>query len=94
MNKDDLVLAVAEQTHEQRRTAQAMVNAMLDSIGEALERQEKVTIIGFGTFAVAERPAREGRNPRTGEPLKIAARKAPTFAPGKALKNRLVAEGS
>ena len=89
MNKEDLVQIVAERTHEERKTAQAMVTALFDSIGEALERQEKVTIIGFGTFAVLERPERSGRNPRTGEPLTIEAKAIPTFTPGKALKDRV-----
>lgn len=89
MNKDELVQAVSAQTHASRKTAESVVNAALESIGEALEREERVTIIGFGTFAVRERPAREGRNPRTGEALQIPARKIPVFIPGRGLKAKL-----
>ncbi|MNX75294.1 DNA-binding protein HU [compost metagenome] len=89
MNKDDLVQAVSERTHSSRKTAEAVVNAALEAIGEAMVRDEKVTIIGFGTFAVRERAEREGRNPRTGETIKIPPRATPTFLPGKALKDRI-----
>lgn len=89
MNKDDLVQAVAERTHAPRKTAEAVVNAALESISEALENDDKVTIIGFGTFAVRERAEREGRNPRTGETIRIEAKRIPCFTAGKALKDRL-----
>lgn len=89
MNKDDLVQAVAERTHAPRKTAEAVVNATLDSISEALENDDKVTIIGFGTFAVRERAEREGRNPRTGETITIESKRVPCFTAGKALRDRL-----
>lgn len=93
LNKDDLVQAVAERTHAPRKTAEAVVNAALESISEALEQNEKVTIIGFGTFAVRERAEREGRNPRTGESITISAKRIPCFTAGKALKDRLEVPG-
>ncbi|HEY9897537.1 MAG TPA: HU family DNA-binding protein [Pantanalinema sp.] len=89
MNKDDLVQVVSDKANSSRKTAEAVVNAALEAIGEALIKGEKVTIIGFGTFAVKERAAREGRNPRTGETIKIPARRSPAFLPGKALKDRI-----
>jgi DNA-binding protein HU-beta len=89
LNKDDLVQAVSQKAHASRKTAEAVVNAALESIGEALVKDEKVTIIGFGTFAVKERAAREGRNPRTGDTIKIPARRTPAFLPGKALKDKI-----
>lgn len=92
LNKDELVQAVSERAHAPKKTAEAVVNAALDSISEALEHEEKVTIIGFGTFAVREREEREGRNPRTGESITIATRKTPCFSAGKALKEKLGAE--
>lgn len=93
VNKDELVQQVAERAHAPRKTAEAVVNAALDSISEALEHEERVTIIGFGTFAVREREEREGRNPRTGQPITIGARKTPCFTAGKALKDKLGEEG-
>lgn len=89
MNKDELVQAVAERTHAPKKTAEAVVNAALESISEALEHDEKVTIIGFGTFAVRERAEREGRNPRSGASITIKAKRTPCFTAGKALKERL-----
>ena len=65
------------------------VEAVFAAISEALEKGDKVQLIGFGTFDVSERAAREGRNPRTGETMKIAASKAPRFKAGKALKDRV-----
>lgn len=89
MNKDDLVQVVSEKAQSSKKTAEAVVNAALEAIGEALVKNEKVTIIGFGTFAVKERAAREGRNPRTGETIKIPPKRTPAFLPGKALKDRI-----
>lgn len=87
MNKVDLVSAVAKQAELSKKDAGLAVEAVFDAISEALEKGDKVQLIGFGTFDVSERAAREGRNPRTGETMKIAASKAPRFKAGKALKD-------
>ena len=89
MNKGDLVSAVAKQAELSKKDAGLAVEAVFDAISEALEKGDKVQLIGFGTFDVSERAAREGRNPRTGETMKIAASKAPRFKAGKALKDRV-----
>ena len=89
MNKVDLVSAVAKQAELSKKDAGLAVEAVFDAISEALEKGDKVQLIGFGTFDVSERAAREGRNPRTGETMNIAASKAPRFKAGKALKDRV-----
>lgn len=89
MNKVDLVSAVAKQAELSKKDAGLAVEAVFDAISEALEKGDKVQLIGFGTFDVSERAAREGRNPRTGETMKIAASKALRFKAGKALKDRV-----
>ena len=89
MNKVDLVSAVAKQAELSKKDAGLAVEAVFDAISEAVEKGDKVQLIGFGTFDVSERAAREGRNPRTGETMKIAASKAPRFKAGKALKDRV-----
>ena len=89
MNKVDLVSAVAKQAELSKKDAGLAVEAVFDTIAKALEKGDKVQLIGFGTFDVSERAAREGRNPRTGETMKIAASKAPRFKAGKALKDRV-----
>ena len=89
MNKNELVSAVAKQAELSKKDAGLAVEAVFDAISEALEKGDKVQLIGFGTFDVSERAAREGRNPRTGETMKIAASKAPRFKAGKALKDRV-----
>ena len=86
MNKEELVNAVATKTKLSKKDTEATVNAMVQAVSDALAKGDKVTLVGFGTFQVRERAAREGRNPRTGGVLKIAARKAPAFAAGKGLK--------
>ena len=86
MNKEELVNAVATKTKASKKDTEATVNAMVTAITDALAKGDKVTLVGFGTFQVRERAAREGRNPRTGGVLKIPARKAPAFAAGKGLK--------
>jgi DNA-binding protein HU-beta len=92
MRKQDLVKSVAGKVNQSESQTTQLVNAVFDTIEEALARGEDVTISGFGSFRVVDRPAREGRNPQTGEPIQIAARKSPTFSPGSELK-RLVNEG-
>ncbi|MDY6305255.1 MAG: HU family DNA-binding protein [Oribacterium sp.] len=89
MNKMELVAAVAKNADLSKKDADAAVKAVFDAISEALAKGDRVQLIGFGTFEVAERPAREGRNPRTGETMKIAATKSPKFKAGKALKDKV-----
>jgi len=86
MNKEDLVNVVAKSTCS-KAEAVNVVNAVLDAIKKGLKKGGKVTLVGFGTFSVAKRAARTGRNPQTGKPIKIAAKKVPKFTAGKALKN-------
>jgi DNA-binding protein HU-beta len=86
MNKGDLVEAVSKVTCTKKAAAEA-VDLILDSITAALKKGDSVSIAGFGTFKVSERKARTGRNPRTGETIQIAARKAPVFKAGAGLKN-------
>jgi nucleoid DNA-binding protein len=88
MNKADLVNEVAKVVSS-KREAQAAVDIMFSAIMESLKKQEKVTLVGFGTFKVDRREARNGRNPQTGEEIKIAAKNIPKFVPGKDLKASL-----
>jgi nucleoid DNA-binding protein len=88
MNKADLVNEVAKVVSS-KREAQAAVDILFSAIMEALKKQEKVTLVGFGTFKVDRREARNGRNPQTGEEIKIAAKNIPKFVPGKDLKASL-----
>ena len=87
MNKTELVAAVAEQTGITKKQAEEAVKAFTAAVTAALVKGDKVQLVGFGTFEVSERPARQGRNPRTGESMNIAAAKAPKFKAGKALKD-------
>jgi len=87
MNKTELVNAVAETAELSKKDAQKAVDAVFESITEALKNEDKVQLIGFGNFEVRERAARKGRNPQTGEEIEIAASKVPAFKPGKALKD-------
>jgi len=85
MNKTDLINEVAKVLGT-KKDAQKAVDCVLSTIKEALSKKESVTLIGFGTFKVAKRKARVGRNPRTGEEIKIAEKNVPRFVPGKALR--------
>lgn len=87
MKKVELVEAVAEEAGLTKSDATKAIDAMLKTITEALANGDKIPLVGFGTFAVSRREAREGRNPRTGETVKIAARNAVTFKAGSALKD-------
>ncbi len=87
MNKTELVASVAEKTGLTKKDAEKAVNALFDSVQEALTAGDKVQMIGFGTFEVKERAARKGRNPRTGQDIEIPASKNPVFKAGKALKD-------
>ena len=89
MNKTELVAAMAEQTNLSKKDAEAALKAFIDVVSEELKKGEKVQLVGFGTFEVSERAAREGRNPQTGETVKIAARVVPGFKAGSKLKDAL-----
>ena len=89
MNKTELVAAVAEKAEISKKDAEKAVKAFTDAVAEELAKGGKVQLVGFGNFEVSERPAREGRNPRTGETMTIAASKTPKFKPGKALKDEI-----
>jgi DNA-binding protein HU-beta len=89
MNKAELIDAVATAADIEKSTATRAVQAVLDSVAGALKKGDQVVLVGFGTFAVKERSARMGRNPKTGEEIKIAASKVPGFKAGKALKDAL-----
>ena len=87
MNKNELISAVAEATGLSKKDATAAVTTALDKISEALTQGEKVQLAGFGSFEIRERSERNGVNPHTGEAVTVAARKAPVFKAGKALKD-------
>lgn len=89
MNIDDLKGAIAEKADISKADAGKVITALFDSIQDTLCRGGKVAIPGFGTFDVADRPARQGRNPQTGAAIQIAASKAPKFKAGKGLKDAL-----
>ena len=87
MNKTELVAAMADQTGLTKKDVEAVLKSFTDVVSGELKKGGKVQLVGFGTFEVSERAAREGRNPQSGEPMKIAASKAPKFKAGKALKD-------
>lgn len=87
MNKTELVASVAEKAELSKKDAEKAVSAVLESIEEALKAGDKVAVVGFGTFEVKERAARTGKNPRTGEAVKIPAARVPVFKAGKGLKD-------
>ena len=87
MNKAELVSAVADKAGITKAQAAAALDQVLGGIGSALRTGDKVTLVGFGTFSVASRGARTGRNPRTGDSLKIAAKSVAKFKPGKKLSD-------
>ena len=89
MNKTELVAAMAEQTNLSKKDAEAALKAFIDVVSEELKKGEKVQLVGFGTFEVSERAAREGRNPQTGETMEIKPSKTPKFKAGKALKDMM-----
>ena len=86
MNKTELIAAIAEKTELSRKDAEKALKAFTEVVEEELKKGEKIQLVGFGTFEVSERAAREGRNPQTGETMQIAASKSPKFKAGKALK--------
>lgn len=92
MNKTDLINAVAEQSELSKKDSGKAVDAVFDTILNALKNGDKVELIGFGSFDVRERSARKGRNPQTGDEIEIAASKVPGFKPGKKLKDAVKTE--
>ncbi|PLX29203.1 MAG: DNA-binding protein HU [Alphaproteobacteria bacterium] len=86
MNKNELIAAVAERAGLSKTDGTKAVDAFVDVITAALKKGDEIRLVGFGTFAVTQRKATEGRNPRTGEKINIPASKVPKFKPGKALK--------
>jgi DNA-binding protein HU-beta len=87
MNKGELIEKVASSTGSSKADATRSVNAVLDSISTALKKGDSVTLVGFGTFSVTKTKARNGRNPQTGETIKIKAKKTPKFKAGQGLKD-------
>ena len=86
MNKQDLIALVAKKAELTKKESEAAVAAVVEGITDTLAKGDKVQLVGFGTFEVRQRQARDGRNPSTGEAIKIAAQKVPAFKAGKALK--------
>ncbi len=89
MNKTDLIDAVAKSARLSKKDTEVAINAVLDTITDALVKEEKVVLVGFGTFEVRNRAARKGRNPSTKEEIHIPASKAPVFKAGKGLKDKV-----
>ena len=89
MNKTELVAAIAESAELSKKDAEKALKAFVDVVADELKKGEKVQLVGFGTFEVSERADSDGRNPQTGEVMKIAASKAPKFKAGKALKDMI-----
>ena len=87
MKKQELVAAIAQEAELSKKDAESALAATVNAISKALADGDKIQLVGFGTFEVRERAAREGKNPRTGEIIKIAASKVPAFKAGKALKD-------
>lgn len=87
MNKLELINAVSAKTGQTKRTSEEMLDVILDTIKDTVSDGDKVTLVGFGTFAMLERSARRGRNPRTGNAINIPAKKVPRFIPGKDFKD-------
>ena len=89
MNKSELIDHIATQADISKAAATRALEALIDGVKSTLKKNDSVSIVGFGTFAVTKRPARAGRNPRTGAEIKIKAAKVPKFRPGKGLKDHL-----
>ena len=89
MNKNELIASIASETGLTKTDSAKALDAFVASITNALKKGDEVRLVGFGTFEVSERAAREGRNPQSGEPMKIEASKAPRFKAGKALKDMI-----
>ena len=87
MNKTELIAAVAKKADLSKKDAEAAVNATVEAVKGALKKGDKVQLVGFGTFEVRKRAAKQGRNPQTGAVIKVPATKVPAFKAGKALKD-------
>ncbi len=92
MNKTELVAKIAEQANMTKKDTEKFVNTFIGVVEEALSAGDTVALLGFGTFLSRERPAREGRNPRTGEAIQIPASKVPVFRPGRGFRGSLTDE--
>ncbi len=92
MNKTELVAKVAEQANMTKKDTERFVNTFISVVEDALSSGDTVALLGFGTFLSRERPAREGRNPRTGEAIQIPASKVPVFRPGRGFKGSVSGE--
>ena len=89
MNKNELINAVADKSGLTKKETEKVLKAFTETVTEELKKGDKVQMVGFGTFEVSERAARDGRNPRTGEPMSIEASRSPKFKAGKALKDAI-----
>lgn len=89
MNKEELIKQISTKAKVSQKEAGECLNATIEAISAALAKGDKITLVGFGTFQVRQRAAREGRNPRTGAVLKIPAKKSPVWTAGKNLKERI-----
>ena len=89
MNKTELIAAIAEKAEVSKKDAEKVLNAFVETVQDAVKADDKVQLVGFGTFESKARAAREGKNPQTGEVIKIAACKVPAFKAGKAFKDML-----
>ncbi len=89
MNKGDLIAAIAKDADITKSEAAAAVDSLVNHIEKSLKKGDKVTLVGFGSFSVSKRAGRTGRNPKTGAPIKIPAKKVAKFTPGKALKDAI-----
>ena len=89
MNKTELIEAIANEASLSKKDAEAALNAYTSVVTQTLKKGDKITLVGFGTFEVRKRAARKGKNPQTGEAIKIKAAKVPAFKPGKGLKDTI-----
>lgn len=89
MNKKELVAKLAEDAGTTQKDAEAVLNSFMDTVGEALAKGDKISLVGFGTFETSERSARKGRNPQTGKEIDIPAKTLPKFKAGKTLKDKV-----
>lgn len=89
MNRQELIRAMATKTGQTQKDTEASLIAFMDVVMESLAKNERIGLVGFGTFEVSERAEREGRNPQTGETIMLSASKSPKFKPAKAFKDRL-----
>jgi len=89
MNKSELVRAIADKTKVKQRDCEAMLKAFTDTVMKAVKKGDKVSLVGFGSFGVVQRKARTGRNPATGQKIKIGAKKVPKFTAGKEFRDKV-----